>query len=199
MDSIYNLLIYLASKHGYWFIAAAMFLDSVNIPLGSEIILPLGGYMSRISVLNIYVLISLTTISTTLGALLNYYLGFWGGEVFFKKHRKMLLISEEDQRKALEWFNKYGNLTAFFGRLIPGVRTFISFPAGVAKVRFLPFAIYTFLGSLVWCSGFCYAGYILGKHWKDINLYLKDFHIVIIITVVVLLALYVIHLMKKLK
>ena len=193
MEQIYQTAVNLASYYGYWFMAFAMFIDSLNIPAASEVILPFGGYLARVSKMNIYILIAVTTISTTLGALANYYLGAWGGEAFFRKHGKKLLISQKDYRLALNWFKKYGNSAAFFGRLIPGVRTFISFPAGVAKTNFIPFAIYTFLGSLVWCTVFCSAGYILGDKWKSIEVYLEDFHLIIIAVLVILFILYIIH------
>lgn len=197
MEQIYQIVLNLTSEYGYWFMAFAMFIDSVNIPAASEVVLPFGGYMAKVSTgINIYVLIAVTTISTTLGAIANYYLGAWGGETLFKKFGKAFFISKKDYNMTVNWFRKYGNFAAFFGRLIPGVRTFISFPAGVAKTKLLPFSIFSFLGSLVWCTGFCTAGYILGKNWKSIELYLKDFHYIIIALLIILFILYVIHKIK---
>ncbi|MGE5328739.1 MAG: DedA family protein [Deltaproteobacteria bacterium] len=196
MEQISQIATNLVSQYGYIFMAFAMFVDSVNIPAGSEIILPFGGYMARTSNLNIYVLIAVTTIATTLGAIANYYLGAWGGDILFAKHGKKLLISKKDYDLAVNWFKKYGNFAAFFGRLIPGIRTFISFPAGVAKTSIIPFSVYSFLGSLVWCTGFCAAGYALGKKWKTIEIYLKDFHLIIIAILVIIIVLYIIHKIK---
>ncbi|MGE5474234.1 MAG: DedA family protein [Ignavibacteriales bacterium] len=197
MEQFYQVLVNLTSEYGYWFMAFAMFIDSVNIPAASEAILPFGGYMAKVSTgINIYVLIAVTTISTTIGSLANYYLGAWGGETLFNKFGKTFFISKKDYNMAVNWFKKYGNFAAFFGRLIPGVRTFISFPAGVAKTNLIPFSIFSFLGSLVWCTGFCTAGYILGKNWKNIEVYLKDFHLVIIALLIILFILYVIHKIK---
>lgn len=196
MEHIYQTVINLASEYGYWFMAFAMFIDSVNVPAASEIILPFGGYMAKVSEMNIIILIAVTTISTTLGAIANYYLGAWGGEALFNKFGKFFLISRKDYNSAINWLNKYGNFAAFFGRLIPGIRTFISFPAGAAKTKLLSFSIYSFLGSLVWCSAFCSAGYVLGEKWESIEVYLHDFHIVIIAMLVVLAVLYIIHKIK---
>lgn len=174
-----------------------MFLDSANIPAGSEILLLFGGYMSKISKLDLHALILITTISTTIGAILNYYLGMWGGEPLFKRFGKYFFITEDDYANAVNWLNKYGNFAGFFGRLIPGIRTFISFPAGVAKVKVVPFSLWTLAGSLVWCAAFCYIGSSLGAKWKSIYVYLKEFHIIIAVMVFILISVFIWHKIKS--
>lgn len=198
METIIQLVKNLVFDYGYWTIGTLMFLDSANIPAASEVILPFGGYLSSpdMSKLNLLTLILLTTITTTLGSILNYYLGFYGGKPFFEKHGQKIFLSKKDYEKGIEWFNKFGNMAVFLGRLIPGVRTFISFPAGVAKIKMPTFIVYTIAGSLIWCSALSYLGYTLGSRWEEIDVYLKDFHVVIIAAFIIIFILYLRHKFK---
>lgn len=197
MHQFIQILTNLISDYGYWVIGIAMFLDSVNIPIPSEITLPFGGYLASISKLNLLAVIIISTITTTLGSILNYYLGFYGGGPFLEKYGKYFFISKEDLELATKWLNKYGNWIIFTGRLIPGVRTFISLPAGIAKINMKIFLIYTFAGSLLWCSLLTYIGYKLGNHWEQIEVFFEKFHIIIIGIALVLVILYIWYKLRK--
>lgn len=199
MNNIIQTIIEFISNYGYLSIGTAMFLDSANIPIPSEITLPFGGYLASISKLNLFAIIMVSTGATILGSILNYYLGFYGGRPLLEKYGKYLLLSRKDYELGIKWFEKYGNAAVFFGRLIPGIRTFISFPAGVSKIKMKPFVLYTTAGSLVWCSLLTYIGYKLGNHWETIEVYFEKFHIVIIIVFMILAALYIWHKLREWK
>ena len=199
MNHIVQTIIDFISNYGYWSIGIAMFLDSANIPIPSEITLPFGGYLASISKLNLTAIIIVSTVTTTLGSILNYYFGFFGGRPLLIKYGKYFLLSKKDFDLGIKWFNKYGNWAVFFGRLIPGVRTFISFPAGVAKIKLGAFIVYTFIGSLLWCSLLTYIGFVLGQNWEKIEVYFEEFHIIIITAFVLLGIIYIWHKIKEFK
>ena len=199
MEQLAQLIENLVRDYGYWTIGIAMFLDSANIPTASEIILPFGGYLAHAKVLNLWFLIILTTIVSTLGSIFNYYLGYFGGKPLFDRFGKYFLLSANDYNKGQDWFNKHGNLAAFFGRFIPGVRTFISFPAGIAKVNLTKFTIYTAAGSFIWCGLLTYGGFLLGDHWKEMEKYFENLHIVVIVLAIVFVTLYIWHKIKEFK
>jgi membrane protein DedA with SNARE-associated domain len=199
MDVFISEILKYVSQYGYISIGSAMFLDSANIPIPSEITLPYGGYLASISKLNLISIILVSTIATILGSILNYYLGFWGGRPLLEKHGRKLFLSKKDFEIGMHWFEKYGNWAVFLGRFIPGVRTFISFPAGVAKIKMWPFIIFTSLGSLIWCSVLTYIGFVLGDHWESIESFFGEFHMVIIAAFVILAFLYIVHKIRELR
>jgi membrane protein DedA with SNARE-associated domain len=120
-----------------------------------------------------------------------YYIGAKGGRPLLNRYGKYLLISRHELDLADRWFTKYGERVAFFSRLLPVVRTFISLPAGISRMNVMKFSIFTFLGAYPFCLGLAYGGYKLGEHWEDLRNAMRPFDIPIIIAVVLLVVWYV--------
>ena len=133
----------------------------------------------------------------TIGSALAYGVGAWGGRPFLERYGKYFLIHREDLDRADKWFARYGDWAAFLSRLLPVVRTFISLPAGVARMHFGRFLVFTFLGSFPWSLGLAYGGYVLGEHWEQIRAVMRPLDIPIILVFLVLLALYIRHHLKR--
>ena len=146
-----------------------MAIESANIPLPSEVILPFGGYLVYTGRLDFWGTVMAGTVGGTLGSIGSYYLGIKGGRPFLHKYGRYIGISERKLVLADHWFERYGEATVFFTRLLPIIRTFISLPAGIARMNFKKFVIYTFLGSLPWSILLVYVGYALGQNWQAIK------------------------------
>ena len=147
---------------GYLGIVITMALESLMIPIPSEIILPFGGYLAAAGKLSVFGVILAGTIGGTIGSMVLYYLADFLGKVFVKKWGKYIFISERHLEITNEWFKKYGNFTVFTTRLLPIVRGIISIPAGMARMNIWSFTIYTFFGTLIWSSILTYLGFQLG-------------------------------------
>ena len=164
------------STIAYLTICLAMFLENVIPPIPSEIIMPLGGFFVYQQKLNFYILVFWGLFGTILGSLPWYYLGRLVNEKklsnFLDKRGKYLGISSDDLTKSKRWFDKYGVSLVFWGRLIPGVRTLISVPAGIELMPFSKFLIWTTLGSCIWISLLTYAGFLFGENYSIIETYL---------------------------
>jgi membrane protein DedA with SNARE-associated domain len=130
------------------------------------------------------------------GSVPAYYLGLYGGRPLVEKYGKYVLISHRDLDLADRWFERYGDWAIFFSRLLPVVRTFISFPAGVARMNFTRFVIYTFSGSFPWCLGLAYIGMKLGENWDTLGVYFHRFDIIIGIVIALGVLYYVWHHLK---
>jgi len=150
---------------GYWGIALGMAIESANIPLPSEVILPFGGYLVSTGQLNFFWAAMAGTLGGLAGSIVSYYLGYCGGRPFLLKYGRYIGFSQKHFSKAEEWFNRYGEVTVFFTRLMPIIRTFISLPAGISGMNFYKFVIYSFFGSLPWCFFLTYLGVKLGENW----------------------------------
>src|ERR671928_569158 len=164
------------SKLGYTGIILLMAIESACIPLPSEIIMPFSGYLVSRHELNLWWVGIAGAVGCVLGSLVAYWVGMYGGRPMIEKYGRYILLSRHDLDLADRWFARYGEAIVFFSRLLPVVRTFIAFPAGVARMNMTRFTVYTFLGSLPWCIGLAYVGQLLGEQW-DKNETLKTwFH-----------------------
>lgn len=156
------------SKMGYMGIVLLMAIESACIPLPSEIIMPFSGYLVSRGEMNLWWVAVAGAVGCVLGSLVAYWVGMYGGRPFIEKYGRYILLSRHDLDIADRWFAKYGEVIVFVSRLLPAIRTFIAFPAGVARMNLTRFVIYTFAGSLPWCLGLAYAGQKLGEQWdKD--------------------------------
>jgi membrane protein DedA with SNARE-associated domain len=162
-----------------------MAVESACIPFPSEIIMPLAGWFlvkdkghgpEYLLVAGLY-----GAIGNTIGSLIAYYAGMWGGRPLVLKYGKFVLITPKDVEWADRWFQKYGEITVFVTRMMPVIRTFISLPAGIARMNVWRFTLFSFLGAYPWCVGLAWAGYLLGEHWEDITTYFRPFTIPIVI------------------
>lgn len=168
---------------GYWGIALGMAIESCNVPLPSEVILPFGGYLVSLGKLNFFLAVLAGNIGGTAGSVLSYYIGLKGGRPFLERYGRCFWISERELALADRWFARWGEATVFFTRLMPVVRTFISFPAGVARMNFTRFVLYTFLGSLPWSIFLTYLGVKLGEHRELLREWFHRFDLAILIAV----------------
>lgn len=176
---------------GYVGVALMMAIESCNIPLPSELIMPYAGYLVQQGEMSIHWAAFAGAIGCVLGSLPSYWLGQWGGEPFIKKYGKWLLISEHELDKARDWTKKYGDWAFFICRMLPVVRTFISLPAGALNANFWPFTILTFLGSWVWCYALTYVGVIFGENLEAFKHYWHQFDIAIAVVLFALGVWYV--------
>jgi membrane protein DedA with SNARE-associated domain len=138
--------------------------------------MPFSGYLVYTGRFNLFAVAIAGAVGCVLGSLVAYWVGMYGGRRLIEKYGRYILISHHDLDLADRWFARYGEMIVFFSRLLPVVRTFIAFPAGVARMNLTRFVVYTFLGSLPWCLGLAYVGQKLGEQW-DKNETLKTwFH-----------------------
>ena len=180
---------------GWTGVVIAMAIESACIPLPSEIVMPLAGWMlikeKALGMLYIWVAGAYGALGNVLGSALAYGVGMWGGRPFLEKYGKYVLISHHDLDLADRWFYRWGSWSIFISRLLPAVRTFISLPAGIARMPFMKFLIYTFIGSFIWSLGLAWGGYLLGEHWEQLRNVMRPFDPIIIAAAVVLVALYI--------
>jgi len=177
------------SALGYMGIVVGMAIESANIPLPSEVIMPFGGYLVSVGKLQFVWVALAGTIGGTFGSIVSYFLGLWGGRPFLMRYGKYIGITPKHLLLAERWFERYGDSTVFFTRLMPFIRTFISLPAGISRMNFFYFVIYTFLGSLPWCFFLAYLGVKLGQHWQDLEYWFHRFDVVIL-AIIVIVAVY---------
>jgi membrane protein DedA with SNARE-associated domain len=183
---------------GYLGVMIAMGIESAMIPLPSELILPFAGFLvsdpTQLEPItnapwNFWIVVIVATIGNTIGSLIAYAIGAYGGRPFLERYGKYLLIREHEIEVADRFFADHGAATVFFGRLLPVVRTFISFPAGVARMPLGKFILYSTAGAFPWSVALVFAGTQLGAHWEDIRHALQPFDMLIAVAVVVLLGL----------
>jgi len=194
ISSIIDWLVNLISSIGYPGVAIAMFLESFFAPIPSEIILPFSGFVAYSGTLNIYLVIAVASISAYLGSLPFYIVGRWGNGAVIKfadRYGKYFFISKSEIDKGFEVFEKYGNGIVFLGRLVPIVRTVISFPAGVAKMRFDLFSLYTLAGATIWSTILALAGFYLGERWGTVSDFISKYEHAVLIAIVVVVLLYI--------
>jgi len=171
---------------GYLGITVLMGIESACIPLPSEIIMPFAGYLVFIGKMNLYLAALAGAIGCNLGSELAYLVGATGGRTLVYRYGKYFLVAPHEVEQAEKWFNKYGEITVLVARMLPIVRTFIAFPAGMAKMKRVKFHIYTFIGSYPWCLLLAWLGMKAGQAWDDKNsalrsvLHKADFVIVVI-------------------
>lgn len=177
------------SHLGYAGVVLLMAIESACIPLPSEIIMPFSGYLVSRGEMNLWWVGVAGAVGCVLGSLVAYWVGMYGGRPVIEKYGRYILLSRHDLDLADRWFSKYGEAIVFVSRLLPAVRTFIAFPAGVARMNLTRFVIYTFAGSLPWCIGLAYVGQKLGEQWdKDDTLKTWFHRFDFVIGIIVVLA-----------
>jgi membrane protein DedA with SNARE-associated domain len=176
---------------GYFGPLILMALESCNIPIPSEIVLPLSGFLVAQGKFAFWPAVFAGTLGGTLGSAISYWIGALGGRPLMLRYGKYILIDAGDAAKADHFFAKYGEATAFFSRLLPVVRTFISLPAGITRMHFGKFVIYTFAGSLIWSMVLVYVGEVLGQNWIEVRDFLQRFDYLIVVLLLLAVALYV--------
>jgi len=179
------------SRLGYGGIVLLMAIESACIPLPSEIIMPFSGYLVSTGEMNLWLVGLAGAVGCVLGSIVAYYAGAWGGRPFIVKYGKYILISHHDLDLADRWFQRHGDITIFVGRLLPVIRTFIAFPAGVARMNLWRFNLYTFVGSYIWSLGLAWIGMKLGEHWNTLGVYFHRFDAAIGVILLIAIVWYV--------
>lgn len=180
-----------------------MAIESTAIPLPSEIVMPLAGWKlveEKDLGLGFVLLAGLVgAVGSLLGSLIEYYVARTGGRPLIEKYGKYLLITHADLDRADRWFATRGELTVFIARMIPGVRGFISIPAGIARMNVLRFSIFTFAGAFPWTLGLAIGGWVLGANYDEIREVTRPFDIPIILSVLALIIWFVQHRVREIR
>lgn len=185
------------STMGYGGIVLLMAIESACIPLPSEVIMPFAGFLVFKGEMSLWLVALAGAMGCVLGSIPAYYIGMFGGRPLAEKYGKYVLISKKDLDWADQAFEEHGEIIIFIGRMLPAVRTFIAFPAGVARMNMSKFIAYTFIGSLIWCGLLAYAGMKMGENWESLKVYFHQFHYVIIAGGLIFAVWYVRHHFKQ--
>ena len=180
-------------------ISLLMAIESCNIPLPSEAVLPFAGYLVSKGAMNFHLAAFAGAFGCVIGSIPSYYIGFFGGRKFVEKYGKYFLVSKKDLDEADKWVDKYGDWAFFLCRMLPVVTKFISLPAGILKARKRTFFSLTFLGSLIWSYVLVYVGLKLGEHLDKLKAIWHKFDAVIIIVILILGGIYIYKHIKHLK
>ena len=196
IELVSNFAINIIGSLGYWGVFIGMTLESACIPLPSEVIMPFAGFAVSEGKMTLLGITLVGTLGNLLGGLIAYFVGLKGGRPFLEKYGKYVLISHSKLDQADHWFEKYGHEAVLISRMLPAIRTFISLPAGIARMDLKKFTIYTFLGSLPWTFALAYIGVQLGPHWEVIKGYFHILDIIVAIGIIGVIA-YLIYKYKK--
>lgn len=192
-----SLIISFIENTGYLGIFILMTLESALIPIPSEITMPFAGFLVQRGELSLALVILTGAFANLFGSLIAFGLGFYLEEhvilKLIKKYGKYLLLTIAEYEISLKWLSKHGDQVAFFSRILPGVRTFISLPAGLSEMNVFKFSIYTFLGSVIWSAFLVYIGVYFGENWHALEPYFRKFQILIAATLILLALLYLNH------
>ena len=175
LTSLSALIVGTIASLGYGGVILMMAIESACIPLPSEVIMPFSGYLISTGRFSLHMVAIAGAVGCLLGSYVAYYVGASGGRWFLMRYGKWVLIAPHEVETADRFFERWGGPAVFFSRLLPVVRTFIAFPAGVARMRILPFTVYTLAGSYLWCLVLAYVGMKLGQHWNTLGPYFHRF------------------------
>ena len=182
---------------GYLGIGLLMFLENLFPPIPSELIMPLAGFTISQGKMEFTPVILAGVVGTMLGALPWYYVGKLVGEENLKrlanKYGKWISVSSRDIEKVDNWFDKHGDKAVFFGRLVPGIRTLISLPAGISGMHLVPFLLYSTLGTFLWVGFLTYAGYLLGNKYDVIENYIGPVSKIVFVALIVAFIVWVVR------
>ncbi|MGO9061571.1 MAG: DedA family protein [Candidatus Binataceae bacterium] len=179
------------SGMGYGGIILLMAIESACIPLPSEVIMPFAGYLVSTGRFGLQAVAIAGAVGCLLGSYVAYFVGAIGGRPAFERYGRFVLISSHELEIADHFFARWGSTTVFAARLLPVIRTFIAFPAGVSRMELWRFSVYTLLGSYPWCLALAWAGMKLGEHWRDLAPYFHRFDNLIGALVLVGIAVFV--------
>ncbi|HVZ12311.1 MAG TPA: DedA family protein [Patescibacteria group bacterium] len=172
-----------------------MFLESALIPIPSEVTMPFAGYLASTGNLSFILIVIVGTLANLAGSLLAYYIGFFLEETvllnLIRKYGKFILVSEHEYHRAESWFKKYGDKVIFISRLLPGVRTVISLPAGMFEMDIKKFVIYTTVGCLLWSAILTYIGLVLGANWNSLEPVYRKFEFLVVALIVIGIIVYI--------
>lgn len=179
-DSIVNWIISLMETLGAPGVGIAIFLENVFPPIPSEVVLPLAGFTASVGTINVWAAFIWATIGSVAGAYVLYYIGAAIGAQRLRRVAEwMWLVEPEDVDKSLAWFDKYGQWSIFFGRLLPGVRSLISIPAGIDRMNLVTFGLFSLAGSALWNAVLIYLGFVLGENWEQVGVVIDEYSLIV--------------------
>lgn len=185
------------SALGYPGIVFLMALESMIVPLPSELVMPFAGYLVATGRFSFWLVVLASVIGSIIGSLLSYYLGAYGGEPLLKRYGKYALLDEEDLERTQAWFARRGEATIFIGRFIPVVRHLISIPAGVGKMDLKKFCAYTIAGATLWNGFLAWLGYLLGKNWESVRQHTEIVSIIVAVLLVIGAVWFIAHHIRR--
>lgn len=188
LQSIAPLVVETIDKLGYVGVFFLMLVESTFIPLPSEVVLTPAGYLIYKGKFDPFMVIIASATGSLMGSLLTYYLGLYVGRPLIERYGRYVFFDEKKLKKGEEFFSKYGNISIFIARLLPGVRHYISFPAGIAKMNLYQFSLFTFLGATLWTIVLLSIGFYVGEKEELIKKYTTE----ITIGIVLLISIFVI-------
>ena len=191
VTSLINFITSTISSSGYVGIFLLMIAESALIPIPSEIIMPFSGFLVSTGEFNAVYVVIAGSVGNLVGSLIAYFVGSRLGREFILRYGKYVLLRKSHLELTETYFKKYGDGSTFIGRMLPAVRTYISLPAGLAKMNLKKFVIYTLIGSIIWNSGLTYVGMVLAERWHSILQYSDYLDVAVIIGVIVVIALFV--------
>jgi membrane protein DedA with SNARE-associated domain len=205
LDALTRFIIDNVATYGYLAIFVLMVLESACIPIPSEVTMVFGGalvtapFLAPEQQLDFWGVVIAGTLGNLVGSWLAYWAGWAGGRPLIDRWGRYLLIRPHEVDRAHDWFERYGEAAVFFGRLLPVVRTFISLPAGVVRMGFWKFTVFTVLGCLPWCIALTWFGYRLGEEWETVERYLRPFSWAIAVAIVVAAVWFVWHRLRTIR
>ncbi len=184
---LFDLLVHAIRRFSWLGVLVTMIMESACLPIPSEIVMPLAGFALCSTIYDLIMGTLIGSLANLIGSWIAYIIGLYGGRPFLLKYGKYLLIGGENFKRAEDFFNKYGEIAVFVGRILPAIRTFISLPAGIFSMNPTKFTLYTFIGSLPWNFLLIYAGFKLGEYWYIIEEYMRYLDIVLVCLILILL------------
>jgi membrane protein DedA with SNARE-associated domain len=169
--NIIEFITQLISSWGYAGIYITMTLESTLIPIPSEIVIPFAGFLAYMGEMNIWLIVLVSSFANLTGSIIAYEIGKYLGRGFIERYGKYVLLNMEHLELVERWFDKYGSLTVLFSRMLPVVRTVNALPAGIGKMNFPKFCLYTFVGSIPWNLALVLVGYLLKENWSILEKY----------------------------
>ncbi len=199
MELIVAWLVETIGRLGYPGIIALMFLESSFFPFPSEVVVPPAGYLASQGHMNIYLVVLCGILGSLLGAFFNYLIALWLGRPLLMKYGKYFFLTPERFQKVDRFFLNHGEISTFVCRLIPGIRQYISFPAGLARMNLLKFSLYTALGAGIWVVVLAWIGYLVGNNMALVKQYSHHATLALIAGIVVLLVIYIYRFLARRK
>lgn len=198
---IINWMVTIIENVGYFGVFISMFIESFFAPIPSELVLPFAGFITSKGGMSLPIVIIVAGVASSLGSLPFYFLGYWGNDLvlnrFINKYGKYLFISQEDVKKGVDFFNKHGSGIVLTGRLIPIIRTVISFPAGLTKMPLPKFLTYTLIGSTLWSGLLSILGYYLGSNWVIVEEWIATYQNLIIVVGAAFVLVYILYKLRE--
>ena len=186
LETVSNFILLIVRDTGYLGVFLLMFLESMNLPISSEIIMPFSGFLALSGVFNFWLVVFLGALGNLFGSLFSYWLGFLSRKGLLKN------ANSKNIERAKKWLFFFGDWTAFISRVLPIVRTFISFPLGVLGVKSIwKFSVLTFSGSFIWSFFLAWLGFILGENWQSLEVYFRKFDYLILAAILAIITWWV--------